>query len=378
MRGAIILTAGKVGLVVNPIAGMGGKVGLKGTDGPEVLRKARELGSEPVAPERAVKALEKLKESGLDFEIVTCSGEMGEDEAREAGFDPQIVAEIVSGETSPEDTKNAARKFLEDKVDIVLFAGGDGTARDLIDVIGMEVPLLGIPTGVKMHSAVFANTPEVAGRLVGRYLRGKLPLREAEVMDVDEEAFRENRLETNLKGFGQTPYDPRWVQAAKSPSVTSGSEKGDQESIARWVVERMEDDRLYILGPGTTVRAVAEELGISDFTLLGVDLVRNEKLVAKDVGEEQILEEMDGAPATIMVSPIGRQGFILGRGNQQVSPEVIRRVGLKNILILATPNKLTETPMFKVDTGDSEIDEEFRGYVRVIMGYKIERPVPIA
>ncbi len=356
---------------------MGGKVGLKGTDGSEVLKKARELGSEPVAPGRAVKALEKLKESGLDLEIMTCSDEMGEDEAREVGFDPKIVERIDSGKTNPEDTKNTAEKFLEEDVDIVLFAGGDGTAKDLIDVIDMEVPLLGIPTGVKMHSAVFANTPEIAGRLVGRYLRGTLPLREVEVMDVDEEAFRENRLETDPKGFGQTPYDPRWVQAAKSPSVTTGSEKGDQEAIARWVVERMEENRLYILGPGTTVRAVAEELGISDFTLLGVDLVRNGELVAKDLREEQILEEVEGNPATIVVSPIGQQGFILGRGNQQVSPEVIESVGLDNILILATPNKLTETPVFKIDTGDPEVDEEFRGYVRIIMGYKIERPVPV-
>lgn len=247
-----------------------------------------------------------------------------------------------------------------------------------MEIIGTEIPFLGVPTGVKMHSAVFANTPEIAGKLIIRYLsKGGLPLREAEVMDVDEEAFRRNELETDLKGFALTPYDPRWVQAAKSPTVTSGSEKADQESIAKWVVEQMEENRLYVLGPGTTTRAVVSELGISDFTLLGVDLVKNGKLVGKDVREKEILEEVEDTQATIVVSPIGKQGFILGRGNQQVSPKVVRKVGIDNILILATPNKLTETSMLKVDTGDSELNEEFRGYIRVILGYGVERPVPV-
>lgn len=368
----------RVGLVVNPIAGMGGKVGLKGTDGPKIVKKARELGAEPVAPERAVKALKRLREAKLDLEILTCSGEMGEDEAKEAGFTPRVVYEIESKETTSRDTKKAAEKFLEEKVDIILFAGGDGTARDLLESVDMEVPLLGVPTGVKMHSAVFANTPDIAGRLVERYLRGSLPLREAEVMDVDEEAFRENELETDLKGFGRTPYDPRLIQAAKSPTTSSGSEEKDQEAIARWIVEQMEEDRLYILAPGTTTRAVAEEMGISEFTLLGVDLVRNGELVAKDVTEGRILEEIGDESAVIVVSPIGKQGFILGRGNQQVSPEVVRKVGIDNIMVLATPGKLAETPMLKVDTGDPDLDEEFKGYVRVVMGYKITRPVPVA
>lgn len=370
---------GKVGLIVNPIAGMGGKVGLKGTDGSEVVDKARELGAEPVAPERAVTALSELKESDMEVEILTCSDEMGEEEARKSGFDPQVVKEITSGETTPEETKEAAETLLEKGVDIVLFAGGDGTARDLIKAVDMDAPLLGVPTGVKMHSAVFANTPEIAGKLVARYMSERgLPLRETEVMDVDEEAFRRNKLETDLKGFARTPYDPHWVQAAKSPTVSSGSEKEDQESIARWVVEHMEEDRLYILGPGTTVRAVAEELGVSDFSLLGVDLIRNKDILVKDAREKEILENIKDGSATIIVSPIGKQGFVLGRGNQQVSPEVVRQVGTDNILILATPNKLVETQMLKIDTGDPDLDEEFRGYVRVTLGYGVERPVSVA
>lgn len=368
----------KIGFLVNPIAGMGGKVGLKGTDGPKVLQKAKELGAEPVAPERATKALKKLKEMKIEIKIFCCSEEMGEKEVKEAEFDPIVIKNINSGKTTPEDTKKAVKKFLDEDVDIILFAGGDGTARDVIEVIDMDIPILGIPTGVKMHSAVFANTPEIAGRLVGRYLMGNLPLREAEVMDVDEEAFRDNRLETDLKGYAKVPYDPHWVQASKSPSSTTGSESGDQESIARWVVEIMEEDRLYLLGPGTTTRAVAEQLGISNSTLLGVDLIKGGELVAKDVKEEEIYDAVGGNPTTIIVSPIGKQGFVFGRGNQQISPRIIRSVGIDNMMILATPNKMIETPMLRTDTGDSELDEDLRGYKRVIIGYKKKRPVPLS
>ncbi len=368
-----------IGLVVNPIAGMGGKVGLKGTDGPGIVDKARELGAEPVAPRRAREALERLRSSNLDVKILTCSDEMGESEAEEAGFEVEVIYRIDSGETTSEDTRGAAEKFLEEKVDLILFAGGDGTASDILGVVGMEIPMLGIPTGVKMHSAVFANTPEIAGRLVGRYLRDDgLSLREVEVMDVDEEAFRRNELDTDLKGYARSPYDPRWTQAAKSPTTSSGSEEEDQESIAEWVVERMEEGRLYVLGPGTTTRAVAEQLGVSDFTLLGVDLIKDGKLIAKDVMEGEILESVSSDQTTIIISPIGKQGFIFGRGNQQISPEVIRKVGRENVLILSTPNKLIETPMLKVDTGDKELDEEFRGYARVITGYREKRPVPVS
>lgn len=373
------MTSNKIGLIVNPIAGMGGKVGLKGTDGPGVVQKARERGADPVAPERAVKALEKLKESDISFEIFTCSDEMGEKESKKASLDFKIIYDVESGNTTPEDTKKAAENCMKENVDIILFAGGDGTARDILEVIDQEIPMLGIPTGVKMHSAVFANTPEIGGRLAARYLHGNgLPLREAEVVDVDEDAFRRNELDTDLKGYGKSPYDPQWVQAAKSPTVTSGSEVEDQKSIAEWIVEQMEEDRLYILGPGSTTRAVAEELEISEFTLLGVDLIKDGEIIAEDVREKEILEKLEQeTEATIIVSPIGKQGFIFGRGNQQLSPKVIKEVGTDNILILATPGKLAETPQLKVDTGDQDLDEEFRGYARVILDYGTKRPIPL-
>ncbi|MEA1904920.1 MAG: NAD(+)/NADH kinase, partial [Candidatus Hadarchaeota archaeon] len=199
----------KLGLIVNPIAGMGGRVGLKGTDGLEVLAKAKELGARPVAPVRAVEALRALRDTVTELELFTYPAEMGEDEAREAGFSPQVIGEIKSGETTAEDTKCAAKGLLAQDVDLILFASGDGTARDILDAIGTEVPILGIPTGVKMFSAVFSNTPGDAGKLAARFLGEELPVQEAEVMDVDESAFRRDRLESELKGYAKVPYEPQ-------------------------------------------------------------------------------------------------------------------------------------------------------------------------
>lgn len=357
----------KLGLIVNPIAGMGGRVGLKGTNGAEIVAKALEFGAKPVSPVRAVEALRGLKSAGVNFELITYPEEMGAAEAAEAGLRAQVIGEITPGKTTAEDTKRAAVEMSELGVDLILVAGGDGTMRDAIEAVGTRVPVLGIPTGVKLHSAAFANTPEAAGQVAARFLSEGLPLQEAEVMDIDEDAYRENRLVAKLMGYALVPYEPVMMQATKEGSA--GFEMADQKAIARWTIELMERGCVYILGPGTTTRAVAEELGVYDSTLLGVDLIYDYKLLARDVNERQILEAIGDRPAAIIVSPIGRQGFIFGRGNQQLSPAVIRKVGKKNILVLATPHKLSLTQTLKVDTGDPELDEELRGYIPVVVGY---------
>ncbi|MFH1821082.1 MAG: ATP-NAD kinase family protein [Methanobacteriota archaeon] len=365
----------RLGLIVNPIAGMGGRVGLKGTDGPEILLKARKLGAEPVAPARTVKALLSLKKFFTDFELFAYPTEMGMDEARESGLEAKVIGKIATGRTTPDDTKRAAKEMWLEGVDLLIFAGGDGTASDLLESVGKKVPIIGIPTGVKMHSAVFANNPEAAGEVAARFLRDGLPLRDAEVVDVDEDAFRGGRLVTKLIGYVSVPYEPVMVQSTKEGST--GYERADQKAIARWVFELMEKGRIYVLGPGTTTRAVAEELGIHDSTLLGVDIIQESRLLAKDVGEEQILKAMKGKRATIIVSPIGKQGFILGRGNLQLSPEVLKQIGKENVWVIATPQKIACVSSLKVDTEDVEIDNVFRGYMRVITGYHESRIVKV-
>ncbi len=360
----------KLGLIVNPIAGMGGKVGLKGSDGEEILKKARELGAKPESPRRAVDALKSLIRSKENIELITYPYEMGEDESKECGLTPTVIGSIKRGETTSEDTKNAAQELLGREVDLLLFAGGDGTARDIYNVIGDKIPALGIPSGVKIHSAVYATSPRNAGELAFVYLDNEsptIPLLEAEVMDIDEQSFRENRLSARLYGYLKIPYKKRMIQCAKA-----GGCAGEQESIdaiAYDVINNMEDECLYIIGTGTTTRAIMEKLGLRN-TLLGVDVVYNKKLIGSDLNESQLLEMIEGKKAKIVVGVIGRQGYLFGRGNQQISAEVIKKVGKENIIVIATMEKILSlrgNPLL-VDTGDAEIDGMLTGYLRVTSG----------
>jgi predicted polyphosphate/ATP-dependent NAD kinase len=358
----------RLGLIVNPVAGIGGRVGLKGSDGVEIQKKALALGAVPQSLNRAIQALERLKLVD-ELEIITYPGEMGGDAARACGLEPTVIGSIKPGETTPEDTMNAAREMLRLHVDLLLFAGGDGTARDIYNAIGGELPALGIPAGVKIHSAVFGASPISAGDLAASYLRGKVSnLREAEVMDIDEEAVRQGVVSARLYGYLKVPFQRRLLQGLKTPS--SPGERAAMASIAADVVSNMEDGWLYIIGPGTTTRAITSRLGL-DKTLIGVDVVAEGELVAADVNESQLLELLEGLKAKIVVTPIGGQGYIFGRGNQQISPKVIEKVGQENILVVSTTGKihsLRGRPLW-VDTGDRAVDEMLSGYTRVITGY---------
>ncbi len=358
----------KLGLIVNPIAGMGGRVALKGTDGREVVARARRMGAVPESPRRAIEALERLVGLRGQVEVVTYPQEMGEEEARRCGFEPQVIGSIRPGETTAEDTRRAAREMLALGVDLVLFAGGDGTARDIYDAVGEEVTVLGIPAGVKIHSAVYARNPRLAGDLAALYLQGKATVREAEVMDIDEEAFREGRVTARLYGYLRIPYQRRYVQGLKAGS--SPGEESALQAIALAIIDGMEDDFLYVVGPGTSTRPIMQMLGL-EYTLLGVDVVHKKQLVGKDLAEGQLLELLEGRRAKLIITPIGGQGYLFGRGNQQLSPRVIREVGKENIIVIATREKINSLrgQPFLVDTGDAEVDRMLSGYVRVLTGY---------
>ncbi len=361
----------RVGFLINPISGMGGSVGLKGTDGEEILRKAIELGARPVAEERALKALTILKRSAAKYEFVTCSGSMGEAALKKTGFDDKKYSIVYEpkAKTTSEDTKNACAEFSKEDVDIFMFCGGDGTAKDIYAVIGQKIPIIGVPTGVKMHSAVFGMNPRSAAEAVTEYVAGNLELKESEILDIDEEKYRMGELEVQLMGYALTPYRKALVQAGKG--IYEGvSEENSKTAIAEYVVELMKDgDKLYILGAGTTTKAIADKLGLEK-TLLGVDIVQKGNLLAKDVNERTLLELLEKTrDSMIIVSPIGAQGFIFGRGNQQISVRVIRKVGIGNLILVATPHKLSQTEVLRVDTGDEELDKAFAGYRRIISGY---------
>jgi predicted polyphosphate/ATP-dependent NAD kinase len=354
-----------IGFIVNPIAGMGGSVGLKGTDG--LVDEALKLGAKPIAGERARKALEGLK--GEEIKFLTCSGGMGEGLLKKSGFEASVIY-APREKTTSEDTKKACKIFLEKDVDLILFCGGDGTARDIFSIVEDRVPILGIPSGVKMHSAVFSINPRAAAEVVAGFLKEGLQLKDAEVMDIDEEAYREDRLEVDLFGYVKTPYKPELVQDRKFTFHTESDEQS-KENIAIFAVEFMRDNSLYILGAGTTTKKILDLLGLKG-TLLGVDLVKNGKLIARDVNEKKILEVIGSEnKVKILVSPIGAQGFIFGRGNQQLSPKILGEVGLENIIILATPHKLANTRHLLVDTGDGRLDRELSGFRQVVCGYRM-------
>jgi predicted polyphosphate/ATP-dependent NAD kinase len=355
----------RIGFIVNPVAGMGGSVGLKGTDG--MVAEAVRRGAEPHAADRAGITLGSLRQmTGLLF--FTCSWGMGEDILKKTGMQNYVVRYQAPEMSTADDTKRAATAFLHEGVDLILFCGGDGTARDIFDAVGRDVPILGIPAGVKMYSGVFAVDPATAATIVAGGQPGVI--RDAELLDVDEEAYRAGELRTHLYGIARVPGIPGNVQVSKQ--VFEEADEGRaKEEIARFIAGIMQPGTLYILGAGTTTEVIAERIGVKK-TLLGVDAVKNGQLVAIDADERTLLgllaKEKD---VRIIISPIGAQGFVFGRGTQQLSAGVLRRVGIPNVIIVATPHKLRETPVLYLDTGDSSLDASFGDSVQVVSGYRI-------
>ena len=371
----------KVGFIVNPIAGMGGRVGLKGTDG--VVEKAVEMGAKPISPKRTEDMLRRFILLGDVNKIswLTCSGDMGENELKKVGIDRfNVIHKAQRNKTSAEDTKAACKVLLEKKVNLILFCGGDGTARDIYNIVDRKIPLLGIPAGVKMHSGVFGITPEATAKILHEFVDGILTTGDAEILDLDEESYRKGEWKIRLFGNALGIIEPTYIQVGKA-TFESVSDEEIKEEIAGYMIEMMEKERdiLFILGSGSTVDTIGKKLDL-DTTLLGIDAVFNERLVGKDLNENELLSLLDRyKKVKIILSPIGAQGFILGRGNLQLSPEVIRRVGIENIIVLATPSKLASTPVLRVDTGDKELDEEFmtKEQMIVTVGYRLMKVIKI-
>lgn len=349
---------GRVGFVLNPVAGMGGRVGLKGTDG--VFEEAVRRGGKPVAPDRGRNALRALKTHGVDT-LITVAGVMGAEAARDAGFDPIVVCEPAAGvdaeigATSAQDTATAVAAFVEAAVDVIVFVGGDGTAVDVaraLDSNDAEVPILGVPAGVKVYSGVFALDPESAGAIIASYERTE----PATVLDLDEDAYRRGEIVTELQATARTPIDDR----RQSPKQHVG---GSIETLADAVASEMRTDTTYVLGPGGTVGAIKSRLGF-DGSALGVDVWRDGEVLVADGDETAILQALSDRNVVI-VSPIGGQGFVFGRGNQQLSPTVLRKCDVE---IVASRRKLDDLGVLHVDTGDPALDENLRGWHRIRVG----------
>jgi predicted polyphosphate/ATP-dependent NAD kinase len=367
----------RIGFLINPIAGMGGRVGLKGTDA--VAAEAVQRGAQPIANARALDALRELKRllegrpQASEPSWLTVSGAMGSDALQSAGFSPIEIAHDAAAEPSARDTQAAVSKFLKAGVDLILFCGGDGTARDICSITGETTPILGIPSGVKMYSGVFGITPTRTADILLRYLSHEIGLATVEILDLDEEKYRHDEWAVRLYMSAKTPFEPSYLQAAKA-LFAGADEEAVKQDIAAQLREEIDarPDALLLLGPGTTVQAVARSLEL-DKTLLGIDAVAHGRVVGKDLAEQQILELLARyGERRLILSPIGAQGFVLGRGNQPLSPAVIQRIGLDNIMLIATPAKLARTPALRFDTGDPALDAALiaRKFLPVIIGYR--------
>jgi predicted polyphosphate/ATP-dependent NAD kinase len=370
-----------IGFLINPIAGLGGRVGLKGTDG--VADEARSKGAKPVAPHRALTFLRRVSKrltTPKKIRWITCPPPMGAEELNAVDLQVEVLPLKLGEQTSAADTKLAVQRFLDKGVQLIVFVGGDGTARDILDVVAdnPSVLVLGVPAGVKMYSGIFAFSPEAAAQVVVDWIEGETQVQDFEIMDADEEAIREDQFMVKLYGYLKGPLVPARMQGSKLVTPDSIDERQNQEAVARTVIEDMKDGGSYIFGPGTTVKTIADLLGVEK-TLLGVDLYQGGEMVL-DVNEQQLLEMVpDFLNAWIVVSPIGHQGMLLGRGNQQISPNIIRKIPPEQIIVVATQSKVNNLAErgLHVDTGDTEIDRLLSGYIRVLVDYRTWRMIKV-
>lgn len=367
----------KLGLIVNPLAGLGGPLGMKGSDGLDLSEvPSGDLGRSTA---RALRCLARIASSQSgQLRVYGFAGEMSAqaasgDESDRGGLTFVSVGNAADrSKTTPADTQGAALALLNQGVDLLLFVGGDGTARDIYSAVGTQVPCLGVPAGVKMHSGVYAVSPESAADIVLALMAGGLvELSEQEVRDIDEDAFRAGSVRSKYFGELLVPSIGGFLQHVKS----GGREQEELvlADIADHIIESMDPNTLYIIGPGSTTAAVMAQLGLAN-TLLGFDAIASSALQGSDLNAEQLATLIAGhsGPIKAIITAIGGQGHILGRGNQQLTPALIRAIGRENFIVIATKTKITalEGRPLLVDSNDPVLDIEWQGYIQVVTGYR--------
>ena len=367
----------RLGLIINPVAGLGGSVALKGSDGEDTAQLAQQLGAVAKSNDRAQVALEMIVDRQAQLEIVTVGGDMGETLCNKLGLAHTVVYHTPEAKTKPEDTEAAATIMSQMQLDLILFVGGDGTARNICAAVAEQTTVLGVPAGCKIHSGVYAITPKAAGRVLQLLIDGDLvTLADADVMDIDEDQFRQGVVRAKRYGELTIPSELRYVQAVKM-----GGKESDElvlADIAAQVIGEMEPEQTYIMGSGSTVAFVMEEMGL-DNTLLGVDVIQDQSLVLSDAKASDLMPFTQADECKLVITLIGGQGHIFGRGNQQLSPELIKALGKENIIVVATKSKLQALngrPLI-ADTGDAELDRALSGHIKVITGYRDQVLYPI-
>ena len=374
----------RIGIVVNPDAGLGGRLGFKGSDGR--AKEAREAGAVDRSGPRMQQCITKfidlqqssLNRMGVMPTFVAWTGRMGGDWMDGIEYEQRQPS---PSESTADDTAALVHDLISAEVDAILYAGGDGTTRDVVHALGEnETPLIGVPAGVKMHSGCFATTPNAAAEVLLAFLQGDLMVAITEVMDLDEEIYQRGEWKVRMYGEAWTPSSPRFMQGAKE-QVERASEAETIEGLANHIGNLIEADPelMVIWGSGGTLRRMGEHLDV-ELTLLGID-IQHKGTVHADLNEKALLEhlkEYEG-PRLLLLSPMGGQGFLIGRGNLQLSPDVLRAIGLDSILGVATPSKLLGLSSVRIDTGDVALDEEFqqRRFVKLLQGYRTTRVIRV-
>lgn len=364
----------RLAVVVNPDAGLGGRLGFKGSDGRAA--EARAAGAQDRAGPRMRQCIERLTELAREpFEILAWDGRMGGD---------WIPCAYTATGTTPEltDASSTSDFIKSHSPDLFLYAGGDGTTRDIVEALGdREIPLVGVPGGVKMHSGCFATTPKAAAEVVWSFITGDLMVARTEVMDLDEEVYRKGEWKVKMYGEAFTPASPRWMQGAKE-QVQRETEEETLEAMSSHIANLVEEnpELMIVWGSGGTLRQICKQLEY-DSTLLGIDIQHAGKMY-NDLNEQGLLEIIKSHDNEIklLLSPMGGQGFLIGRGNLQLSPDVLRAIGIDNILGIATPAKLLGLNELRIDTGDEKLDADIRAkkYLKVLQGYRTTRIIRVA
>ncbi|MEL0189560.1 MAG: ATP-NAD kinase family protein [Candidatus Thalassarchaeaceae archaeon] len=378
----------RIGLLANPDAGLGGRLGLKGSDGQAELARSR--GAEDRSGPRLKSMLEYFSKihrgEQVDLEWVTSRGRMGTDWIPSQMEGAVIVeAHQSKGTTSASDTEDAVAAMVGSEIDLLVYSGGDGTTRDIVASLSKlessETPVIGVPSGVKMHSGCFASSPKGAAEVLSSWINGDLLVSSTEVLDLDEDLYREGKWVVRLYAEAFSPNSPRWMQGSKELVQTESEDDivvGLSEHIRESLVS---EDQLIIWGSGGTLRAIGENNGF-ELTTLGIDATMGSEQVGTDLDESgilSILRSHDG-PTTLLLSPMGGQGFLIGRGNLQLSPAVLESIGIDNILGVLTPAKLLTVRKLRIETGDEGLDERFASmrYMKVLQGYRTTRILPVS
>ena len=375
----------RVGIVVNPDAGLGGRLGFKGSDGRAA--EAREAGAQDRAGPRMTQCIVKFDEllnsslnrSNIKPEIYTWEGRMGGDWLTTLNY--QSIGKTPTL-TNALNTNDLVQQLIDNQVDVILYAGGDGTTRDIVNALGdKKIPLIGVPGGVKMHSGCFATTPNAAAEVLFSFAIGDLMSSITEVMDLDEEIYLAGEWKVRMYGEALTPASPRFMQGSKQ-QVERASEEEIIEGLAAHIADLIEADSnlMVVWGSGGTLRMIGDLLN-QELTLLGIDIQHNDKIYA-DLNEEQLIDilQQHTGNKILLLSPMGGQGFLIGRGNLQLSTTVLRLIGISSVLGVATPAKLTGLSNVRIDTGDSDLDQEFRErkFVKMLQGYRTTRVIRVS